>query len=105
VPFDLPLPTSLRNARWKVKIRDKERREPPHVTILRGTVAWRIDLRTGAFMDQQPDAREVPEALLDHIRQAATWKTLSDEWDRRYPANPVDTQEYTEAEDHDGNQD
>jgi len=89
VPFDLPLPASLRNARWKVKIREKETREPPHVTILRGTDAWRIDLRTGSLMDEQPDPAAVPAPLVDHIKDPKTWKTLGDEWDRKYPANPV----------------
>jgi len=37
--FALTLTTALKRARWKVKIRDKETREPPHVTILRGTKA------------------------------------------------------------------
>ncbi len=27
MPYDLPLPTALKKARWKVKIREKETRE------------------------------------------------------------------------------
>jgi hypothetical protein len=96
VPFDLPLPASLRNARWKVKIREKETREPPHVTILRGTDAWRIDLRTKTFMDQVPDPSVVPKALLDFILQPANWKTICAEWDERYPTNPVQQKEDNE---------
>lgn len=37
VVYELRLPPALQKARWKVKIRDKENREPPHVTIIRGT--------------------------------------------------------------------
>ena len=89
VPFDLPLPTALRKARWKVKIREKESREPPHVTILRGTQAWRINLRTGEFMDRQPDPADVPDEIVDHIKAEENWTLLCDQWDEKYPANPV----------------
>ena len=89
MPFNLPLPTSLRQARWKVKIREKESREPPHVTILRGALAWRIDLRTGEFMDDQPDPSEVPDAILALIRADETWRLLCEEWNHKYPTNPV----------------
>ena len=89
MPFDLALPEKFRRARWRVKIREKETREPPHVTILRGTQAWRIDLRTAAFMDRRPDPAELPAELLAVVRSAANWATLCREWDRKYPANPV----------------
>ena len=87
--FTLPLPNALRRARWKVKIRDKEVREPPHVTIIRGTQAWRIDLRTGQFMDAQPDPSELPVQLMELITEEQTWQRLCNEWDRIYPNNPV----------------
>ncbi len=93
MPFDLPVPEWLKQARWKVKIREKETREPPHVTILRGTQAWRIDLRSGEFMDCIPDPADVPEELLTLIHKAYSWKQLQQEWDRKYPANPIDDQE------------
>ncbi len=93
--FTLPLTAALKNARWKVKIRDKETREPPHVTLIRGTDAWRIDLRTRVFMDDVPNPAKVPQELLKHVLDAANWKTLCDAWDRMYPNNPV-------AEDDDG---
>lgn len=91
--FNLPLPESLRRARWKVKIRDKETREHPHVTILRGTKAWRINLRTGKFMDDDPDPAEVPHQLVELIGHEETWQRLRHEWDRMYPTNPVSSQE------------
>lgn len=87
--FSLPLTRALKKARWKVKIRDKESRETPHVTLLRGTDAWRIDLRTGEFMDDLPDPSEIPEELIEFIRAEGTWQRLCDEWDRMYPDNPV----------------
>ena len=89
VPYNLLLPGTLRRARWKVKIRDKENREPPHVTILRGTLAWRINLRTGEFMDQIPDPDEVPHEIICHIKADETWILLCEQWDLMYPTNPV----------------
>lgn len=99
MPFAFALPDVFRKARWKVKIRDKETREPPHVTILRDTRAWRINLRTGEFMDGQPDPSDVPEPLLAHLRQPTNWLLLLKEWDRKYPSNPVAVQEDMEEED------
>jgi hypothetical protein len=89
MPYSLPLTAALKNARWKVKIRDKETREPPHVTIIRGADAWRIDLRTGEFMDDSPDRSEVPNELLELVKNEANWQKLCDEWDKMYPDNPV----------------
>jgi hypothetical protein len=89
VAFNLLLPDSLRRARWKVKIRDKETREHPHVTILRGTKAWRINLRTGSFMDDDPDPVEVARQIVELIQRADTWQRLRNEWNRMYPNNPV----------------
>ena len=98
MPFDLPLPAPLRTARWRVKIREKENREPPHLTILRGTHAWRINLRTGDFMDRQPDPGDVPEEVLHHVKEENNWKLLCDEWDKKYPRNPVHEQEDSDRE-------
>jgi hypothetical protein len=65
--YTLKLPPRLAK-QWAVKIRDRERVEPPHVTVLRGTRARRIDLRTGDFMDAEPDSDDVPEAVLTGIQ-------------------------------------
>lgn len=94
--YSLPLTAALRKARWKVKIRDKETRALPHVTIIRGTNAWRIDLRTGEFMDDSPDPSEIPEELIELIKAEATWQQLCDEWDQMYPENPVAGEENQE---------
>jgi len=88
-PYDLELPIRWKNARWKVKIRDNEALEPPHVTVLRGPDAWRIGLRDGAFLDggswhDLPD--EVRAVVLAH------WEDLRRAWDERFPGNPVEGQ-------------
>lgn len=85
--YDLPLPADLKNVGWRVKIRDREIREPPHVTIIRKTQAWRINLRTRAFMDPRPDPSEVPAALTQIITYH--WASLCQQWDKMYPNNPV----------------
>jgi hypothetical protein len=105
VPFELPIPTSLRSACWKVKIREKEAREPPHVTILRRTSAWRIDLRTGLFMDKEPDPADIPKNLLNYVRKEENWKILCNEWNRKYPANPVVGPDEANEDDIDARQD
>ena len=85
--YDLPLPVVLKNAGWRVKIRDRETREPPHVTIIRRTISWRIDLRKREFMDDDPAPSEVPSALIEFISQH--WTLLCQQWDEMYPKNPV----------------
>jgi hypothetical protein len=101
VPFDLSLPVRFRRARWKVKIREKETREPPHVTILRGTKAWRINLRTGEFMDPEPDPTDVPSGLVDYVTSEKVWKRLCEEWNKKYPNNPVQMDEESDYEQND----
>jgi hypothetical protein len=89
MPFELELPLKLSQGQWKVKIREKETREPPHATIIKRTRAWRINLRTGEFMDDVPDPSEVPSDLINHIKSEETWRLLQEEWDKKYPGNPV----------------
>jgi hypothetical protein len=102
MPTELTLPVSFRRARWKVKIQDKETREPPHVSILRGTDKWRINLRTGGFMDRIPKPSEVPKSLLKIIREEKAWKWLCQQWDNKYPDNPVSSTEIRDdADQHD----
>ncbi len=87
MPFELTLPAALASQGWKAKIREKERLEPPHVTIIRRTQAWRFNLRTMSFMDGQPDPASVPKELVQHIE--ANIEVLCFEWDTKYPHNPV----------------
>lgn len=87
--YSLPLPTIWSSQRWKVKIRDRERLEPPHVSILRGNRTWRLSLRTMKFLDMEPDPSEVPDELLSAIRER--WAELRAKWDEMYPENPVES--------------
>jgi hypothetical protein len=89
--FALPLSPEWSSQGWKAKIRDRERLEPPHVTILRKTLAWRLSLRDGAFLDAEPDPRQVPSALVREVR--ARFPLLRAAWDERYPDNPVNSEE------------
>lgn len=87
MPLELKLTAALKRARWKVKIQEKETREHPHVSILRGTDKWRINLRTRQFMDALPKPLAVPEELLAVIER--NWEMICRMWDSKYPANPV----------------
>lgn len=89
--FSLPLSAAWVSLGWKVKIRDRERLEPPHVTILHRTRAWRVDLRTGEFMEGEPAPSDVPADLLNEIR--SEWATLVRAWDGMYPENLVRSRE------------
>lgn len=89
--YSLPLPERLARRGWKVKIRDRERVEPPHVTILHRTRAWRYGLREPGFLDRTPDPREVPREVIEAIQERL--QELREEWDRVYPENPVGLQE------------
>ena len=77
MPVELSLSKMLKKAKWKVKIRDRERLEPPHVSIINGTNTWRISLRSGDFLNKVPDPDEVPEELLEYIRNGKLSDTLT----------------------------
>ncbi|HEY5436201.1 MAG TPA: hypothetical protein VIK13_13285 [Candidatus Limnocylindrales bacterium] len=91
MPLQLPLPERLSNEGWKVKIRDRERVEPPHATVIRGNRCWRWDLRSRQFMDAQPDTREIPSQLLTVL--TTHHADLVRHWDAAYPENPVGPRE------------
>jgi hypothetical protein len=100
VSYTLPLPDSLRRQGWKVKIRDRERVEEPHATIVRGKVVWRFGLRSREFLDAHPDPRDVPEDVVQEILRAID--LLCEAWDEAYPENPVESEpEDPEDEDDD----
>ena len=85
--FSLKLPEPWASQGWKVKIRDDERCETPHATVLRKWLGWRLSLRTPEFLDSEPDPREVPAPLT-----VLVWRErerLRAEWNRMYPENPV----------------
>jgi hypothetical protein len=93
--FSLPLARRWSAQRWKVKIRDRERLEPPHVSILRGLKTWRLGLRSREFLDEKPDPDEVPAALLEEVM--AKWNELRAAWDAMYPGNPVEPKDGDES--------
>jgi hypothetical protein len=87
VPFTLNLPEPWASRGWKVKIRDRERLEPPHVTILHTTRAWRFDLRLEKFLDTEPAPKQVPKQVVNEVRSNLT--LLRQGWDRMFPENRV----------------
>jgi hypothetical protein len=89
MPFNLPLPDALKAQGWRVKIFDKERLEPPHVTVIGRTGRWRIGLRDMEFLDKKPPPSDVPDEVLEQIIEHL--ETLKKEWDAKYPENPIGT--------------
>jgi 2'-5' RNA ligase len=83
----LEMPDEWRTQGWKVKIRDDERSSIPHVTILRKWKAWRLSLRTGAFVSVIYDSEEVPAELVEFIWSRRS--VLRGAWNIMYPENPV----------------
>ncbi len=55
-------------------------------------------MRTREFMDNQPDPANVPDEIIAVLMEQENWRRLCEEWDRKYPANPVDGREDTEGE-------
>ena len=89
MPFDVALPASVKKAGWKVKILEKERLEPPHVTIRRGVRTWRLGLRDGEFLVPPGGSwNNVPAEVREAIE--ANWDALVAAWDEKYPENPVE---------------
>jgi hypothetical protein len=86
--FELPEPW---RRRWRLKIRDKETVEPPHVSLLRGPQCWRICLRTGLFIDRRPDPDDVPSRLVKEVLSRID--EFVPIWDAIYPLNPVNSEE------------
>ncbi len=90
MPFRLGLPKKLRGLGWKVKIQDKERLEPPHVTVWHRDRVWRISLRSGEFMvPPGGNWKEIEPAVRALIEAEENWQALRDAWDAMYPHNPV----------------
>lgn len=87
MPYDLELEARLKKAGWKVKIRDSERLEEPHVTILQKSETWRLSLRSQTFLDSGQSWKQIDVAVKRKID--ASWETLQTKWDEMYPKNPV----------------
>jgi len=60
VAFELELPKLWESRGWKAKIRDRERVDPPYVTIMHKADSWRRGLRSQQFLDKKLDPKEVP---------------------------------------------
>jgi hypothetical protein len=92
MPYEFKLPKHLKDQGWKVKISEKESREPPHVTIIRKTDRWQFGLREKKFLQRKPPASDVPEELVEQILKEENLKLLIEKWDAKYPENPVTSQ-------------
>ena len=94
MPYRLELPKRLRDQGWKVKIQDKERLEPPHVTVWHNDEVWRISLRTGEFLVPPGGGwKEIDAAVRAIVQDEERWRELQDAWDAMYPHNPVSSRE------------
>jgi hypothetical protein len=88
MPFELPLPRKLSAEGWKVKIREKERLEPTHVTVMHKADQWRLGLRDKRLLVPPGGRiRDIDPAVLEVIE--AHWQELIEAWDDKYPENPV----------------
>jgi hypothetical protein len=98
MPHELDLPKRLKAKGLKVKIREKERLEPPHVTIICGKKEWRVGLRDKSFL--VPPGGKWTD-IDDEVRELIEnkWKSLQDAWDKKYPSNPISSEEEDNAED------
>ena len=92
MPFNLPSPRRLRAEGWKVKIREKERVEPPHVTVIHKADEWRLGLRDAQLL-MPPGGRikDIDSAVMQIIEEH--WQQLIEAWDAKYPENPVSSAE------------
>jgi hypothetical protein len=87
VPFELRLPNLALAQSWKLKVRENERNEEPHVSVIfKGSAVYRYGLRRRGFLDTAPDPRLVPDEIVafivEHLDEFIT------NWDRMYPENP-----------------
>ena len=88
MPHEVALTARLKSQGWKVKIREKERLEPPHVTVICRTRVWRIGLRSGGFLVPPGGSwKDIPDDLRAIL--AAQWPALQAAWDAMYPTNPI----------------
>ena len=81
----------------EVKIREKERLEPPHVTIMVGKKEWRVGLRDKSFL-VPPGGKwtEIDGEVRELIEK--NWQSLQAAWDRKYPSNPISSKEEDDEE-------
>ena len=88
MPYSVPLSKQHASEGWKVKIYEKERLEPPHVTVTKQMRVWRIGLRDKDFLIPPGGAwKELPDDVSAVIEEY--WDELVAQWDAMYPSNPV----------------
>jgi hypothetical protein len=87
--FVVPAPWAKRG--WRLKIRDRERVEPPYVTLLCKTRSWRFGLRERAFLDADPPERDVPGEMVRNLEDRID--EFAAVWDSLHPENPVKSNE------------
>jgi hypothetical protein len=93
MPHELSLPKKLKARGWKVKIRERERVEEPHVTIRREPEdEWRLGLRDKELLvPPGGNLKDVDPEVLAIIEE--NWDQLQEAWDAKYPENPVSSTE------------
>lgn len=88
MPYDLPLPKKLKAEGWKVKIREKERVEAPHVTVMHQAVEWRVGPGDKELLSPPGGRiRDIDCAVIKLIEEH--WDELIEVWDEKSPENPV----------------
>lgn len=93
----MPLPKWLKAQGWKIKIYDRERLEPPHVTLMHRADVWRISLRDRDFLPPEGGKwRDINGEVKEFLEE--NWSELCSYWDSRHPDNPVSSRQ----EDNDG---
>jgi hypothetical protein len=89
MPYTLPLSVGLKRARWKVKIHENERLEPPHITIYKKNRTWRYSLRDKEFLDNGDSWKQIDNGVKDVIQNRDNWECFKKEWNKMHPGNPV----------------
>lgn len=87
--YTFDLPDRWRKQGWKATVRGWERVEPPHVTVMFKTTAWRFGLRELDFLDDIPDPSDVPRDVVTHLQRCAVRCEIARAWGTMYPHNPV----------------
>jgi hypothetical protein len=95
MPFELLLSKKLKAEGWKVKIREKERVEPPDVTVMHKADEWRLGLRDKQLLVPPGGRiRDIDAGVMQVIEEQ--WEWIKEAWDAKYPENPVSSVEDAE---------
>ena len=81
-----------------MKIREKERVEPPHVTIMHKADEWRLGLRDRQLLIPPGGRiRDIDKEVMEIID--CHWTELQKAWDQKYPENPIRSIEEDDEDD------